>query len=88
MPRGAEKHVVVISREWHEPEIKLDVIDTEGAPFNGIAISITLPDYVKALGAELGDPAQFATAAELQAGLEAAMDTVCEKMKRHTVRVM
>lgn len=73
LPPG--RHVVVITRHWKNPEIKISVTD------NLIAIAMTLPEFLTSLALELGDP-------EIEAKLTAAAVRVTEKMKAETVRVM
>lgn len=43
-----EKQLVVISRHWHEPFIRIDVTEV------GIGITMTLDDFVAALETESG----------------------------------
>jgi hypothetical protein len=51
-----EKQLVVVSRKWHEPFIRVDVTEV------GIGVTMTLEDFVQALEAETG--ASLAAAAE------------------------
>src|SRR5687767_11401322 len=44
----SDRHVVVISRHWNNPEIKISVTDVL------LAISMPLPEFTKALATELG----------------------------------
>lgn len=73
LPAG--RHVVVISRHWNNPEIKISVTDTL------IAIAMGLPEFLKALAMELGDP-------EAEPKLTRAAVQVTERMKAETKRVM
>lgn len=43
-----EKSLVVVSRKWHEPFIRLDVTNI------GIGITMTLDDFIEALERESG----------------------------------
>lgn len=52
----ANKHLVVVSRKWHEPQIVVSVTNAE------LKIVMTMPDFVKALSAEAGR--DLASAAE------------------------
>lgn len=45
-----EKALVVISRQWHEPFIRIDVTDV------GIGVTMALPDFLAALAQELKAP--------------------------------
>jgi hypothetical protein len=51
-----EKQLVVVSRKWHEPFIRVDVTEV------GVGVTMTLEDFVQALEAETG--ASLAAAAE------------------------
>lgn len=77
-----ENHAVVITREWHNPEITITVDD------RSIGISQTLEDFLKALAAEIGNPAAIFSRSALEKRLIEAATTVTEKMKRETVRVI
>ena len=69
------RHVVVISRNWDNPEINISVTDTL------IAVAMKLPQFLAAVLDELGRP-------ELSDELTGAVGKVCEKMKAETSRVM
>lgn len=43
-----DKHLVVISREWHEPFVRVSVTDLD------LKIVVTLADFVQAVEAETG----------------------------------
>lgn len=43
-----DKQLIVISREWHEPFIRVDVTEA------GIGITMTLEDFILALETETG----------------------------------
>lgn len=77
-----EKHAVVVSRQWTRPEIRVDVTA------DGIAIAMSLPDFLTALAAELGSPAAVMTKAQLSRRIEAAAAAVVEHMKGASVPVM
>ena len=51
-----DKQLIVVSRKWHEPMIRVDVTTL------GIGVTMTLEDFVQALEAESG--ASLAAAAE------------------------
>jgi hypothetical protein len=51
-----DKQLVVVSRKWHEPFIRVDVTEV------GIGVTMTLEDFVQALEAESG--ADLAAAAQ------------------------
>lgn len=50
-----EKTLIVVSRKWHEPFIRIDVTGV------GIAITMTLDDFVEALRQETGHDVRAAT---------------------------
>lgn len=59
-----ERSLVVVSRMWHEPFIRIDVTNV------GIGLTMTLDDFVQALEHEAGVPLR--TAAErVVAGMKA-----------------
>ena len=49
-----DKSIVVVSRKWHEPFIRVDVTTV------GIGVTMTLEDFVTALEAETGQTLQAA----------------------------
>lgn len=75
-----ENYSVVVSREWHTPNIDLWV--------NGehIGIRMMLPDFVKALAAEIGTPTASLTQAQLERKLLAAAERITTHMKMETTR--
>lgn len=77
-----EKHVVVVSRDWHNPQIVIDVTDT------GIGVSMPLSDFITAVATEVGSPALLMTNAALLGKLTDAAAKVTAGMKQETVRVM
>lgn len=83
MPLIEEKHVVVISRALVAgAPIKIDVTQ------EGIAISMTLGDFLDALTEAAGTPATLLTKAQLRTRLAYAAVAVTDAMKRETTRVM
>ena len=77
-----DRDVVVISREWSKPEIKIQVNS------NGIALAISLDDFVTALAAEVGSPTLLLTKAQLAAKMDFAKQVVLEKVKQESKQVM
>lgn len=75
------KHVV-ISRDWHNPTIKIVVTD------DSIGISMPLDDFILAVSEEYGNPAATLTKAKHLAGLRAAAAAVTLSMKHETTRVI
>ena len=65
-----DKQLVVISRKWHEPAIRIDVTTI------GIGVTMTLEDFVEALGREAGTD------------LWAAAERVLTGMKSETSKVV
>lgn len=51
-----EKTLVVVSRKWHEPFVRVDVTGV------GIAITMTMEDFVEALRQETGTDVSAAAA--------------------------
>lgn len=68
-----DKQLVVVSRKWHEPFIRVDVTQV------GVGVTMTLEDFVRALATESGTD----MGALLHAG-----DKVVSAMKQETSRVM
>lgn len=68
-----EKQLVTVTRKWHEPFIRVDVTEA------GIAITMTLEDFVAALACEMGADAN---------AVSAAASKVVAGMKQETVKVM
>lgn len=77
-----EKDVIVISRHWHNPHIRV-VVKTEG-----IDVGMTLADFVAALVEETGNPTAMVTQAQLKKKLLVASEAVLRKMKQATNSVM
>ena len=65
-----ENSLVVVSRQWHEPFIRVDVTQA------GIGITMTMDDFITALGIEV------------QQNLHAAAAKVIAGMKRETSHVI
>lgn len=65
-----DKQLVVVSRKWHEPFIRVDVTTV------GVGVTMTLEDFVQALGAEAGTD------------LQAAAERVVAGMKQETSRAV
>jgi hypothetical protein len=76
------KTTVLVGRKWHEPEISISV-GTEG-----IGISLSLEDFLKALAQEVGNPSFVVTIKGLEKRLLSASEAVVAGMKEETVRVM
>lgn len=64
-----EKKLVVISRKWHEPFIRIDVTEV------GIGVTMSLEDFIVALAKESGIEEQ---------GLIRCAERVCVGMKQET----
>lgn len=77
-----EKHAVRISRDWHNPTIKIDITN------ESIGVSMALSDFLTAVATEIGNPIAIATRAQLAKKLTAAVLTVTESMKRETTAVV
>lgn len=79
---GIEKHVVLVSRRWDTKQIAIDVTS------DGIAIGMSLDDFLAALVTEIGNPATMLTTAQLAKRVTAAASIVVQGMKDETARVM
>lgn len=70
---ATDRHLVVVSRKWHEPFIRVSVTDLD------IKVVMTLDDFTQAAAAEAGvDPAR----------LSAVFEKVVSAMKAETAKVM
>ena len=65
-----ENQYIVISRKWHEPSIRIDITDS------GIGITITLDDFITALGVEA------------KVNLHTEAKRVIDGLKQETTRVV
>ena len=72
------KSVVVVSRQWKNPKISIDITK------EGIAIAMSLDDFLQALAAEYGNPATTLTEFQHLVRLHAAAAVVTDSMKRET----
>lgn len=77
-----EKHIIVISREWNNPQIEISVTDVN------ISIKLSLPDFIDAITQEIAHPIKVYTKKGLREQIVLAAESVCEKMKLATTRVM
>jgi hypothetical protein len=73
---------VVISREWHNPHVTIQITD------RSISLDMPLTDYIEALVLEMGNPATLLTQAALRKRLFAASEVVNRKMKHETSKVL
>lgn len=86
-----ERSVVVISRRWSGPLIKVDVrtvMPGDGSPDTEITVQMSLAEFVQTLSQEVGNPAFLLTEAGLRKALIEAADRVIEGMKAETTRAM
>ena len=68
-----DKHLVVVSRQWHEPFIRVSLTDLD------IKVVMGLEDFAIAVAHEIGaDPEKVA----------ATFDKIVTGMKRETAKVM
>jgi hypothetical protein len=65
-----DKQLVVVSRKWHEPFIRVDVTEI------GIGVTMTLDDFVRALAIEAGVADLTAAAARVITGVKAETSKV------------
>jgi hypothetical protein len=59
-----DKQLVVVSRKWHEPFIRVDVTSI------GIGVTMSLDDFVVALEVESGQPGLAGAAERVVAGMK------------------
>jgi hypothetical protein len=59
-----DKQLIVVSRKWHEPMIRVDVTEV------GIGVTMTLEDFVLALEQEAGCGRLLAAAERVIAGMK------------------
>lgn len=76
------RYKVVVSRNWHQPDISLLVTDER------IELWMEMDDFVKAVVTEIGNPTLMVTQSQLQKKLQAAATKVLEGMKRETVQIV
>ncbi len=76
------KTVILVSRQWHKPEIEV-AIDAVG-----IGIKMPITDFIKALVSEVGNPTAILTKAKHEEKLLAAVTRIVTGMKEETVRVI
>ena len=76
---NAYQHKIVISKDWHNPTITVEV------NFTGIDVSMSVEDFCKALAKEVKHPSLTFTRAGLEANLIAAVDAVADGMKDATI---
>lgn len=77
-----DKHVVLVSRQWANPNIAISVTAA------GIGIGMALDDFVDALLAEVGSPATILTRAQLAERVKLAATRVVTGMKAETARIV
>lgn len=75
---SGEKHVVVVSRKWHEPKIGAYVNSEE------VGVYISLADFMLALAKEMDKPSLFTTKVKMQANMMAAYLRVVDGLKEHS----
>lgn len=86
-----QRSVVVISRRWSGPLIKVDVrtiMPGDGAPDTEITVQMSLAEFVQSLSQEVGSPALMLTEAGLRKALIDGAARVIDGMKAETVRAM
>lgn len=86
-----ERSVVVISRRWSGPLIKIEVRTvqpTDGSPDTEITVAMSLSEFLQSLSQEVGSPAFLLTEAGLRKALIEAAQRVTDGMKAETARAM
>jgi hypothetical protein len=70
-----KKHSIIISRYWHRPKIDVFLMQ------NGIAIELTVEDFIKSIASEMGTPNVALRQKTLENKLIDAACQVLEKVK-------
>lgn len=86
-----ERSVVVISRRWSGPLIKIEVRTlqpADGSPDTEITVAMSLSEFLQSMSQEVGSPAFLLTEAGLRKALIEAAQRVTDGMKAETVRAM
>lgn len=78
----SEKVAVTISRHWHEPQIHTAISG------DGIAMAVTLDDWVLALTAELYAQGRWMSKAQLEVKVQQAAKKVLERIKEESSKVV
>lgn len=78
----AEHVAVTITRHWHSPQIHT------GVSGEGIAMSLTLDDYVLALTEELYAQGRWMSQSQLETKVQQAAKAVLEKVKEESAKVV
>jgi len=76
------KSIVTISRHWKNPKI------TTSISTDGIAIQMSMEDFVTALKEEIGSVTWVVMQKTFSERLDAAVEKVISGMKQETVKVM
>lgn len=79
---ATDRHAVVVSKKWNNPEIRVSVTSVEQA------METSLPDFLAALVEAAGSPAATITKAQLLKKLTAAAGVVIEEMKAARAKLM
>lgn len=82
------RHVVLISRDYPETEIKISLGKSGDPGKPNIHIVMSLSDFMEALVKEVGNPTTIVTQAALLKRLNTAAQVVCTSMKAETNRLM
>ena len=79
-----EKKLVIVSRQWKDSEIKIEVcVDNDG-----IEIKMPMTEFIVALVEEAKSPLAMVTKTHLKKRLFASVQKVIDKMKAETAKVM
>ena len=77
-----QKQAVVISKDWHSPEIKVTIRDV------GIQLECKLDDFIAALANEMQHPLVAMTKGRLASQLAMAKNVVLDKLKQASINVV
>lgn len=74
-------NIITVSRHWHSPTIRTSVT------FDGIALEMSLDDFVLALSGEIYATGRWLTKASLDQKVKQATHVLVEKIKEESVKV-
>ena len=77
-----QRQAVVISKDWHNPEIKVTIRDV------GIQLECKLDDFIAALANEMPLPLVMVTRRRLSAEMLDAKNVVLDKLKHASIHVV
>jgi hypothetical protein len=82
MATDIKKQAVVISKEWNNPEIRVTIRDS------GIQLECKLDDFLAALATEMTHPLVSFTKTRMVDQMQAAKNSVLDKIKQASIQVV